>query len=486
MSYDQPISLVLAVFASILCWTLPPRAAIVPLCVAICAYPTNVLVPPPQLQLTVARVVGLALIVRCLSTPEIRSRFKWSLVDTAAMLYFSLQLVAQMMTTDPVAAINNRAGFFLSALVPFFCVRMLVVDRPSLYIFIKGFLWTAMPLAFMAIYQSRTGDSPYRTIMSQGALWAQISSQWTEIRPFMHVDMFRASAPFQQCIMFGWFFAIQVTWGTNLFWEKRSLKWWIIPWLLLPVGTVATVSAGPMMMAAMSFFIAALFPLRKFWKAIFGGAAAAYLGVTMFAKRSVMEIVASFGLDPSSSYYRVNLLEYTLGKVKSYKLPYFNPMGGHWLAGYGLIPPQYDDYHDLCIMWICLVVQHGILGVIGFYLFVLACAGCMWKAKKRAASVADEWLIWTMLAVLIASLLAMQLVALFAEMFFIYHMFLGLVANTMVICGSEQAGRSVGVLAEMDGRKVLLRYRLKPGQRLAIIHPPGSGQANSSNFSPNS
>jgi hypothetical protein len=229
-----------------------------------------------------------------------------------------------------------------------------------------------------------------------------------------------------------------------------------------------------------------MFPLRKYWKAIFGTAGAMYVGIAMFAKRSLMEIVASFGLDPSSSYYRVNLLEYTLGKVKSYKLPYFNPMGGHWLAGYGIIPPQYDDYHDLCIQWICLVVQQGILGVVGFYLFVLACAACMWKAKKRAASVADEWLIWTMLAVLIASMLAMQLVALFAEMFFIYHMFLGLVANTMVICGSEQGGRHVGVMAEMNGRKVLLRYRLKPGQRLAIVHPPGSGQANSSGFSPNS
>jgi hypothetical protein len=65
-------------------------------------------------------------------------------------------------------------------------------------------------------------------------------------------------------------------------------------------------------------------------------------------------------------------------------------------------------------------------------------------------------------------------------------MFLGLVANTMVICGSEQSesGRSVGVLAEVDGRKVLLRYRLKPGQRLAIVHPPAVPPG-SSTFKPN-
>ena len=77
-------------------------------------------------------------------------------------------------------------------------------------------------------------------------------------------------------------------------------------------------------------------------------------------------------------------------------------------------------------------------------------------------------------SILVSSMFAMQLVALFAEMFFIYHMFLGLVANTMVICGSEGGGqtdRSVGVLAEMDGRQVLLRYRLKPGQKLALVRP---------------
>ena len=70
-------------------------------------------------------------------------------------------------------------------------------------------------------------------------------------------------------------------------------------------------------------------------------------------------------------------------------------------------------------------------------------------------------------------MLAMQLVALFAEMFFIYHMFLGLIANTVMICGSEPNERSIGVLAEMDGKKVMLRYRLKPGQRLALVRPPG-------------
>ena len=483
MTPDQPISLAVAVFCSLLCLLLPRRYAIIPLCIVMCAYPTNVNVPPTNLQFTVQRVVGLVLLLRCVISRDIRSHFRWRLVDSAAVLYLALLTISQIMTIDPAgtmnkdlnAAINNKAGFFLSALVPFWCVRFLVVDRPSLYAFMKGFLWAAIPLTFVALYQTSTGDSPYRTIMSNGNFWKEINFQWSEIRPFMGIKMHRASAPFMQCIMFGWYFAIQLTWCTNLYWERRSLMWWIIPWLFLPLGTIATVSAGPMMMAAMSFALAAFFPLRENWRAIYGSIGAVLLGIGLFAKRSLMEIVASFGFDASSSYYRVNLLNYMLGKVHSYKLPYINPMNGHWLAGFGKIPPEFDDYHDLCIQWIFLTVVNGILGAAGFYIFVLACAWCLWKAKQRAASLADEWLCWSLLSILVSSMFAMQLVALFSEMYFIYHMFLGLVANTMVICGSdaEPAEHSVGVLAEMDGRKVLLRYRLKPGQKLALVRPAG-------------
>ena len=473
MTPDQPISLAVAVFCSILCLILPLRTAIVPLCIAMCAYPTNVNVPPAQMQLTVARIVGLVLIVRCLLTAEVRERFKWSMVDTTAALYFGLLVSAQLMTIEAGAAINKQAGFFISAFIPFWCVRFLVVDRPSLYAFFKGFLWTSLPLAMLAMYQANTGDSPYRTIMENGILWFEIHAQWLEIRPFMGVPLHRASAPFQQCIMYGWFFAIQVPWCTNLYFQNRSLKGWILPWLILPLGIIATVSSGPMMMVSLSFVFLAMFPIRGKWKAIFGSAGLVYAATSLLAKRGVMEIVSSFGLDPTSGYYRVNLLNFMLAKSASPKNGAFNPMVGHWLAGFGLIPKSFDDFHDLCIQWIFLTVYNGLLGATGFYLFVAACSWCLWKANKKSTMLADQWLCWSLFAILIASMLAMQLVALFAEMFFIYHMFLGLIANTVMICGSEPNERSIGVLAEMDGKKVMLRYRLKPGQRLALVRPPG-------------
>lgn len=480
MTPDQPISLAVAVFFSLLALILPLRCAIVPLCIVMCAYPTNVNVPPPQISMTVQRIVGLALLGRCLLSRTVRERFRWSLVDTAGVIYIGLMIAAQVMTVDPsgaankdtTAAINKQMGFALSAMVPFWCVRLLVVDRETFYTLTRGFLWTSVPLIVLALYQASSGDSPYRTIMSNGILWQEISFQWKEIRPFMGIPMHRASAPFMQCIMFGWFFAIQVPWCTNLYFQRRSLKWWVVPWVLLPLGTIATVSSGPLMMVALSFIFMALFPWRRHWKAIVAVPIIGLVALSAVSNRSLMEIVAGFGLDPVSGYYRVNLLNFIFGKTVSMPGGYFDPMAGHWLAGFGTMPQQFSDYHDLCVQWIFLTVYNGLMGAGGFFLFVGACAWCLRRAKEKAQSLEDRWLCWSMLAILVASMLAMQLVALFAEMFFLYHLFLGLVANTVLICGSgAEQERSVGVLADMDGKRVLLRYRLKPGQRLALVRP---------------
>jgi hypothetical protein len=80
----------------------------------------------------------------------------------------------------------------------------------------------------------------------------------------------------------------------------------------------------------------------------------------------------------------------------------------------------------------------------------------------------------------------MLLVTLFSEVYFIYHMFLGILANSDIIIKSgldnQQRGfevvgtRQVGVLVEQNGKKYLLRYTLHPNQRLALVHQPNPPQ----------
>jgi hypothetical protein len=202
-----------------------------------------------------------------------------------------------------------------------------------------------------------------------------------------------------------------------------------------------------------------------------------WLALIVGANRTPMEFMALFGKDQSSSWYRVGLQNFTLKG---------GGMNGHWVTGYGEIPQQYNEaFHDLCIHWVWLLVIHGFMGIIGFYGFVGACAWSMWRARSLSKKLEDHWLLWSLLATLCASILGMLLVTLFSEVYFIYHMFLGILANSDIIIASgkkdsdnkDDSGlRRVGVLVEQNGQKYLLRYTLRPGQRLALVPPPSQPQ----------
>jgi hypothetical protein len=466
---DKPLSLIVFLVCGILCYALPLRYALVPLALSISMWPSNLLLPPDNIGLTPQRVIGLVLIIRCLTTPALRARFKWGPADWAAVFYFAMLTVSQIITTGPAKAINNRGGFFLSAMVPFWCVRFLITDRQSFYALIRGWMYGAVPLAFLGLYQFITGNNPFFELMQYGVprILAEKSQRvGIDTRIMFGAPHFRASAPFMQCIMFGWFFALLVGLGTNLFWDKRKLLPWMIAWCIMPLGIIVSIAGGPMMLAALSMVILGLFPFRAFWKPACWALLIVLIAMGAVSNRNPLEILANVGFDPTSSWYRVGLQKHTLG----------GGMSNHWLAGYGDIPGEYAAFHDLCIHWIYLVVVNGLMGAVGFYVWMVACLHELWKAKDRATSIEDQWLLWSLLAVWIASFMSMFVVSLFGEMYFIYHMFLGLLANAPIMVGGGV--RHVGVLAEVDGRTVVLRYALKQGQRLAVVRPPvvGSGQ----------
>ena len=145
------------------------------------------------------------------------------------------------------------------------------------------------------------------------------------------------------------------------------------------------------MLAVLSMGFMMLFPLRKFWRQGVIGAGILWLVFSAVSNRNVLELMANSGFDAGSSWYRVGLNKYTLSG---------GGMSGHWLAGYGDIPGEYNHFHDLCIHWVFLCVYNGLMGVVGFYTLVGTCAWQLWNGKKRAHGMADEWVLWTLLSAL--------------------------------------------------------------------------------------
>jgi len=466
MTPDQPITMALAILGAILSIALPSRYALIPLVLSMFLYPSTINIPPDTMQFNLSRVIVIVLLARCLIATSIRAKFKWGWADTGAMLYFgATSLSALLNAKNSGEAVNNRLGFFLSAIAPYFCARLLVTDRARLYGLFKVMLWCAAGLALEGLTEMLTGENPYAELVRFSPVWQTYGGFAMNTRLFLGAMYTRATGPFVQCIMFGWFFALLMAPMTNLFFEKKSLTPWAGAWLALPVGIITSIAAGPMSMAVVSLVLTGLFPLRRFWKVGVACVLVAWMGIAIGSNRTPMEIAANMGFDQSSAWFRVGLLRYTLDQ---------GGMTGHWFAGYGLVPPEYAHHHDLCIHWVALAVIHGLLGVIGFHAFVAAVCWPLWVARRKAVSIADQWLLWSFMSTVVASILALQLVSLFSEMYHIYLMFLGIVANARFFIG--QSTRQMSIMAQRSGLPVLLRYTLQPGQKLALVSRPGPSQ----------
>lgn len=462
MTPDVPISAALGFGGAFLSLVLPRRWALVPLGISMCVYPSTLLLPPPQLSLTPARFIAVILFMRCILSSSIRSQFKWQLVDTAAFIYYLLVTISMCLTQEFGMALNNRAGFFLSAMLPFWCARLLLTDKPAFYAFVKSMLWVSMPLALFGIFEMLTAYNPWDAIRDYGILKVpRLGDGWRE---FLGARRPRARGPFLQYIMWGWLFGLQVALAMNLWWEKKSTFPWVVPFLFLPIGMMSSIASGPMMLGAAAFALMLCFPLREYWKPAVWTALVLYCAATLYSDRGPMEIIADFGMDPLSSWYRVKLVRFTME---------LGGMNGHWLLGYGQIPsPLYDEHHDLCIHWVWLLVIHGIAGWVGFYGLLAAVGWQLWKAKRNAHTIEDQWLVWSFMSTILGSLAAMLVVALFGETYYIFHLVLGVMANAPQLVGGTTE-RVVGVVAQVNGKRVVLRYRLKPGQRLALVTPAG-------------
>src|SRR3954469_10786833 len=208
---DKPYSIAVLIICGTLVYVLPLRYALVPLALSISMYPSNLLLPPDNIGLTPQRVIGFILLLRCLTTPAVRSKFKWGLADSAAAFYFVMLTVSMVITRGPATAINNRGGFFLSAMVPFWCVRFLITDKESFYALVKAWIWCGVPLIIGGVYQHLTGNHPLFELMQYGVpkiLAIKSQRVGVDTRVIFGAVRFRASCPFLQCIMFGWFFAL--------------------------------------------------------------------------------------------------------------------------------------------------------------------------------------------------------------------------------------------------------------------------------------
>ena len=343
---------------------------------------------------TAPRIVIIALLVQCLGDARLRVRFRWSVADTFVVLLFAGELVAGIATSPLDKLLQNRSGALFDTGLVYFVVRLVAGSRAEYSTILKGLLVIAAPLAVLGAFQSVTGSNPWGALVNRGAVFVGATAVTDRALEMRRYGFFRASVNFPYSITFGFFFALVGAAGAGL-WRSiaRRERGLVAAGLALAlVGTVSSMSSGPIMAGATSLMVLCLWPLRRHWKIGFGGIVVALAVIDIISNRHWYDVLAWYlTFNRDTAQYRIDLIEEALT----------GGMAGHWIVGYGLFDPA--SIHEVLTHWkhtdianhyIYQVMRFGLIGLVPWVGFVVLVVRNLRRGYGTARSAADRWMGW--------------------------------------------------------------------------------------------
>ena len=415
----EGLTLTIAAAASTLLFFLSPIYALAVYVAVFSLYPRYLTVSVGTIDLTASRMVIMALFAKLFLLTDLPRRFKFIWLDKLIIVYFAAQILAGATTTRSLTAfLENRAGAVFDMVLPYFAVRMIVIDREKYLTLLKSILVCAAPLAIMGFYQCITGNNPVGFLMDYYA--------WESDRRYDAMSRFgfvRANVIFTHPIMYGLFFAMFGPACAGILGHVKKYK--MLCWIgigLMCLGLFACVSSGPALAALMSIGFIAFYRFRRYWKA-------AAITITLMcgiieitSNRHFYEVIDRFTLSSSTAYYRSRLIDIAL---------YEGGMSGHWITGYGhdVDPgwgPKIDrrGFTDMVNHYLLVLSRYGLVGLVPFFAVVIAAVRRLIDAFKMSILDADKWLIWCLAAVLLGLAGAFGTVSLHDKTGTIFYMIL--------------------------------------------------------------
>ena len=449
----QSVTLTISAIACAMVLSLSPIYALVVYVAALALYPSFLTVPVGTIDFTMLRIIIIAVYVKIFLLTDLSRRFKFMWVDKLVVIYFVAEVAAGLTTTPSAATfLENRSGAMFDMMLPYFAVRLIVVDRAKYVTLLKSILIIGVPLALAGFYQCLTGDNPVAFLREY---YAWDASRGYE--PASRLGLTRAEVVFTHPIMYGLFFAMfgPVCAGVFGFVKKsRRILYWAAVGCMC-IGLFACLSSGPALAALASLAFLGFYPYRRHWKTAAITAVIMCVALEIVSNRHFYDVIDRFTLNSQTAWYRSKLIDVAL---------YEGGMSGHWVTGHGFETdpgwgPKIDGRRTTDIVnHYLLVLSHS--GLVGFLPFFAAYALALQKAFrscKLSGHNADDWLAWSLGAGLSGLAFALVSVSLYDNNKSIFYMLLAFCQAMPTIVG-HQAGTK---------RRVVVRSETVPAPAMA-------------------
>lgn len=415
------LTLIVSFIASIMVIFLSPVHGLIVYLASFVYYPSHLSAPLGTIDFTVRRIVILAIYAKLFLQTDLPGRFKLIMLDKLVIIYFLAEIIAGSTEAQSLGAfLENRGGAMFDMVLPYFAVRLIIINKDRYLTLLKGMLFSIAPLAIFGFYQCLTGRNPLDFI--PGQIYDE---------PKIRHGFYRAALTFSVSIMFGLYFAMLGPVCVGLWYSIRQNRWlYAIAISLMALGVFSSMSSGPILAVLLTILFIVFYKFRQYWKIAVVIVLIMCGSVEIISNRHFYDVLGGFTFDPRTAWYRSKLIDVAL---------FQGGMSGHWLTGYGLVDPGWSakidnrDHTDMVNHYLLVLSRYGIVGLVPFVGIIIFAFNSIIKAFRFSVLEEDKWMIWCLAGTLFGLLISLFTVSLFGPPTTILYVLFGLCGGMLQI-----------------------------------------------------
>ncbi len=442
----QGVTFTIAGIFILLVIALRPKYALAAYVTSMVWYPTYLAVSFGTIDVPVNRFVVFVLLLRCVLTPSISSKFTWCRLDTWMALAMAVFVIVPLLTYNETtsAIIENRGGFVFDTWFAYLVARYLITDRDSLISLIKVISIVLIPLAILGVIESVTHWQPFAPLRVYSP-WYRGQAVVSEMR----FGLSRALGPFGHAILFGCGFAMFLPLTYSLRHERDS--WHSLAYalsVLMFFGALSCMSSGGWVMTIIVVICLAIEKHKDWVKRliIFGILSCIFVG--MASNRPFYHVIASWA-NPlgGAGWHRARLLDLFIEHFSEW-----------WMYGYrgedpGWGPQLGMGFTDITNEFVLVGVNYGILGVIGLAIITYMAFKTIINTYNKSADPYTKSICWAIGSLLFAIFVTWMSVSFFGQLMTLTYFMFGVIGSSMYFTKNEKAKVVRYIL--IDDRKAL-------------------------------
>jgi hypothetical protein len=384
----HPAVLALAVLSLVLFFVLPRKYVIVPVMVSTFLIPMGQQFYVAGVHFFIFRILVLAAFGRmCFSKgPKEKSIYAggWNSIDTAFSYYVLISAAATMAQYPTGGALVNQIGYLWDYLLGYLLIRTLIRNEKDVFLTLKCFAGLMVLLAATMIYEQMKMVNVFGLLGGVTAV------------PEIREGKIRSQAVFQHSLTAGTFAATAVPLFFLLWKNAKARLLAVVGIVAATVMTVTTQTSTSLLTYAAGIGAIFFWPIRKKMRIVRTGLVAALVGLHLVMKAPVWFLIARVDLTgSSSSYHRAELID-----------QFINHFSSWWLIGTKDAATWGWDMWDAQNMYVSVGEVGGLVALVFYILVISRSFSRLGKARRRAASTKQQWLIWFLGAALFANVVA--------------------------------------------------------------------------------